>query len=79
MVGDYILLYKAFHSLAFLADSQGFIPCTDQMEIDNFINEIVPYMQENLNISAYAYSNGLGLGDVWPLMQGDLLRYFIYI
>ena len=74
-----ILLYNAFHLLAFSADSQGFIPCTDQVEIDNFINEVVPYMQENPNISAYAYSNGLGLGDVWPLMQGDSLRYLFYL
>lgn len=75
----YILLYKAFHLLSFLADSQGFTPCTDQVEINNFINEIVPYMQENPNILAYAYSNGLGLGNVWPLMQGDSLRYPFYL
>ncbi|KAF8802432.1 hypothetical protein BYT27DRAFT_7112467 [Phlegmacium glaucopus] len=54
-------------------DYQGFTPCTNQQAINNFINEIVPYMQGNSNIHAYAYSNGLGLGDVWPLMKGDLL------
>lgn len=26
---------------------------------------------------AYAYSNGLGLGDVWPLMDGDSLRFVV--
>lgn len=54
-------------------DYQGFTPCTDQQEINNFINDIVVYMQGNSYIQAYAYSNGLGLGDVWPLMDGDSL------
>ena len=70
-----IMLYKALPLLTCLADNQGFTPCSDQQEINNFINSIVPYMQNNPNISAYAYSNGLGLGDLWPLMQGDSLRY----
>jgi len=77
MVSDPVyVLYKAFRLLARRADKQGFTPCTDQQEINNFINEVVPYMQENSNIQAYAYSNGLGLGDVWPLTKGDSLRYF---
>jgi len=54
-------------------DRNGFVPCTDQQEINIFINEIVPYMQGNPNILAYAYSNGLGLGDAWPLMNGNSL------
>lgn len=61
------------------ADIQGFTPCTDQQTINNFINEAVPYMQQNPNILAYAYSNGLGLGDVWPLMKGDSLRYVVSV
>ena len=36
-------------------------------------------MQQNPNILAYAYSNGLGLGDVWPLMKGDSLRYVVSV
>jgi hypothetical protein len=31
-------------------------------------------MESNEHISAYAYSNGLGLGNVWPLMNGNSLR-----
>lgn len=61
--------------LTLLSDVNGFVPCTDQKEINDFINEIVPYMEENPIIYAYAYSNGLGLGDVWPLMRGNSLRY----
>lgn len=57
-----------------LSDVNGFVPCTDQTEINSFINEIVPYMQAHPQIYAYAYSNGLGLGDVWPLMNGNSLR-----
>ncbi|PPQ96255.1 hypothetical protein CVT26_005582 [Gymnopilus dilepis] len=54
-------------------DSNQFTPCTNQAEIDNFINEVVPYFESNPNIFAYAYSNGEGLGDVWPLMKGNSL------
>lgn len=54
-------------------DFQGFRPCTDQAEIDGFINDVVPYLQAHPNVYAYAYSNGLGLGDVWPLMSGNSL------
>jgi len=56
------------------ADLNGFTPCTDQGEIDRFINGIVPYLESNEHVYAYAYSNGLGLGDVWPLMNGNSLR-----
>jgi hypothetical protein len=55
-------------------DFKKFVPCTNQQEINTFINEIVPYLEEHPNVYAYAYSNGLGLGDVWPLMKGDSLR-----
>jgi len=54
-------------------DVNGFTPCTDQGEIDNFINQIVPYMESHPHVNAYAYSNGLGLGKVWPLMNGKSL------
>ncbi|KIJ92495.1 glycoside hydrolase family 128 protein [Laccaria amethystina LaAM-08-1] len=54
-------------------DFQGFRPCTDQDEIDGFINDVVPYFQAHPNVYAYAYSNGLGLGDVWPLMSRNSL------
>ncbi|KAF8150645.1 hypothetical protein B0H34DRAFT_665899 [Crassisporium funariophilum] len=54
-------------------DVNGFVPCTDQQQINNFINTIVEYLEGNANVFAYAYSNGLGLGNVWPLMKGNSL------
>ncbi|KAF8899886.1 hypothetical protein CPB84DRAFT_1779617 [Gymnopilus junonius] len=49
--------------------------CVDgkSRKINNFISDIVPYFESNSNIFAYAYSNGEGLGNVWPLMKGDSL------
>lgn len=55
-------------------DNQKFEPCTDQSEIDTFINGVVDYFEGNSKVFAYAYSNGLGLGNVWPLMNGNSLR-----
>jgi hypothetical protein len=54
-------------------DHNGFRPCTDQREIDAFINAIVPFLEAHEHVYAYAYSNGLGLGNVWPLMNGRSL------
>ncbi|KAF9048479.1 glycosyl hydrolase catalytic core-domain-containing protein [Panaeolus papilionaceus] len=54
-------------------DHDGFTPCTDQGEINQFIDDIVDYLQNNDQVYAYAYSNGLGLGDVWPMMNGNSL------
>lgn len=56
------------------ADVIGFTPCTDQGEINTFIKDIVDYFESTPDVYAYAYSNGLGLGDVWPLMDGSALR-----
>jgi hypothetical protein len=58
-------------------DYEKFEPCTDQSEINSFIYDIVDYFENNSNVYAYAYSNGLGLGDVWPLMDGDSLRFVV--
>jgi len=58
----------------YISDYEKFVPCTDQEEINAFIRDVVPYFEGNKNIYAYAYSNGLGLGDVWPLMKGNSLR-----
>jgi len=57
-------------------DSTGFVPCTDQGEINNFINQIVPLFEGDSRVAAYAYSNGEGLGDVWPMTDsnGDLTQ-----
>jgi hypothetical protein len=54
-------------------DQNGFTPCTDQGEINNFINTAVDYFQQDSRVYAYGYSNGLGLGDVWPLTRGSSL------
>jgi hypothetical protein len=44
-----------------------FQPCSNQSEIDQFINQVVPYFEQHPNITAYGYSTGDGLGTVWPL------------
>ncbi|WRT69895.1 uncharacterized protein IL334_006886 [Kwoniella shivajii] len=54
-------------------DSSSFIPCTDQSEINTFINEIVALFESDSRVHAYAYSNGDGLGDVWPMYQNGAL------
>jgi len=46
-------------------------PCTNQNEIDKFINDVVPYFENHPNITAYGYSNGNGLGTVWPLTDSN--------
>ncbi|CAD6565070.1 MAG: hypothetical protein TREMPRED_000796 [Tremellales sp. Tagirdzhanova-0007] len=48
-------------------DSNGFVPCTDQGEINSFINTVVPMFESDSRVYGYAYSNGEGLGDVWPM------------
>lgn len=58
----------------YFVDVNGFVPCTDQNEINTFINDIVPYFESHPHVYAYAYSNGLGLGNVWPLVNGNSLR-----
>ncbi|KAK7033198.1 Glyco-hydro-cc domain-containing protein [Favolaschia claudopus] len=55
-------------------DVNGFTPCTDQGQINSFINQIVPLFEGDGRVAAYAYSNGMGLGNVWPMTNsnGDL-------
>ncbi|KAJ7678904.1 glycosyl hydrolase catalytic core-domain-containing protein [Mycena polygramma] len=52
-------------------DSTGFTPCTDQGEINSFINDIVNLFEGDSRVAAYAYSNGEGLGDVWPMTDSS--------
>ncbi len=52
-------------------DANGFTPCTDQTQINTFINEIVDLFENDSRVYAYAYSTGEGLGDVWPLWSGS--------
>ncbi|KAG6910868.1 hypothetical protein DXG01_007185 [Tephrocybe rancida] len=54
-------------------DKNGFVPCTNQGEINNYISTVVKYLESDSRVYAYAYSNGLGLGNVWPLMRGNSL------
>ncbi|WWC66085.1 uncharacterized protein I303_108707 [Kwoniella dejecticola CBS 10117] len=54
-------------------DSSSFIPCTDQSEINTYINEIVDLFEGDSRVHAYAYSNGDGLGDVWPMYSNGAL------
>ena len=57
--------------LACVDDQNGFTPCSDQGEIDNFLQEVVPWLEANETVVAYGPSNGEGLGDVWPLFKHD--------
>ncbi|KAJ7285082.1 glycosyl hydrolase catalytic core-domain-containing protein [Mycena rebaudengoi] len=50
-------------------DSSSFIPCTNQGQINGFINDIVDVFESDGRVAAYAYSNGMGLGDVWPMWK----------
>lgn len=52
-------------------DVNGFVACTDQTEIDTFINEVVAFFQGNDSVIAYGASNGEGLGTVWPLTDSS--------
>lgn len=47
-------------------DQNGFTPCTDQGQINNYINGIVDILQNDGRVLAYSMSEGMGLGDVWP-------------
>lgn len=52
-------------------DSTGFTPCTDEGQITQFIYDIVDLFENDSRVHAYAFSNGLGLGDAWRLTEGD--------
>ncbi|KAL4258327.1 Alkali-sensitive linkage protein [Pleurotus pulmonarius] len=54
-------------------DHNTFTPCTDQGKINTFINQIVDLLQNDSRVVAYAYSNGLGLGNVWPMWRNGRL------
>ncbi|KAK0827227.1 hypothetical protein LTR03_016947 [Friedmanniomyces endolithicus] len=48
-------------------DQPSWSPCTDQTQIDTFINDVVSYFEGSSDVVAYGPSNGAGLGDAWPL------------
>ncbi|KAF9448328.1 glycoside hydrolase family 128 protein [Macrolepiota fuliginosa MF-IS2] len=53
-------------------DRNTFQPCTNQQEIDAFIQQVVDYFEHDSRVYAYAFSNGEGLGNVWPMMQNGV-------
>ena len=83
-VTEFACVDGAFHTLqgagssrlstSIVLDRNGFRPCTNQGQINQFIKDVVPYLQRHPAVYAYAYSNGIGLGEVWPLMKGGSLR-----
>lgn len=52
-------------------DQPSWNPCTDQSEINAFINAVVPYFESNPHVVAYGASNGEGLGNTWPLIDAQ--------
>lgn len=53
-------------------DQDGFNACTDQGEIDGFIQDVVDYFESNDYVIGYApMMNGAVLGDTWPLVDND--------
>lgn len=54
-------------------DDANWIPCTDQSEINSFISQIVDLFEGDYRVAAYAYSDGIGLGSVWPTVSGGQL------
>ncbi|KAK4542456.1 hypothetical protein LTR36_006708 [Oleoguttula mirabilis] len=52
-------------------DENGFTACTDQDQINSFINDCVSFFEGNGSVVAYGPSNGEGLGDVWPLFDSS--------
>lgn len=63
-----MLKAKTIFQFACVDDSTDFVPCTDQTAINTFINDIVDLFESDDRVYAYAYSNGEGLGDVWPMV-----------
>lgn len=49
-------------------DVNGFQPCTNQQQINDFIHMAVGVFESDSRVAAYAFSNGAGLGDVWPMV-----------
>ncbi|KAF6241884.1 hypothetical protein HO173_000596 [Letharia columbiana] len=41
----------------------------DQDTVNTFIPEVVDFFEKNASVIAYGYSNGAGLGSVWPLIN----------
>lgn len=50
-------------------DRNGFTPCSDQAQINNFLKQAVTYFESQSDIIAYGPSNGEGLGSTWPFFD----------
>jgi hypothetical protein len=64
----------SFCSCYHFADANGFKPCTDQSQINKYIADIVDLFEKDSRVFAFAYSDGEGLGDVWPTTKNGKLR-----
>ncbi|KZP17506.1 glycoside hydrolase family 128 protein [Athelia psychrophila] len=54
-------------------DDTIWAPCTNQTEIDAYINDIVTLFESDDRVYAYAYSDGEGLGTAWPTVINGAL------
>lgn len=52
-------------------DQPSWSPCTDQTQIDKFINETVPAFEKDDRVIAYGPSNGMGLNTAWPMFDSS--------
>ncbi|EXF75866.1 hypothetical protein CFIO01_11381 [Colletotrichum fioriniae PJ7] len=46
-------------------DQQGFTPCSQQTQINQWIRDAVDLFENNEHVMAYAYTDGGGLGQAW--------------
>lgn len=46
-------------------DQDGFTPCTDQGQINQWIKDVVDVFEGDDRVRAYAYTDGGGLGEAW--------------
>lgn len=52
-------------------DVNGFTPCENQDEINNFITTIVDILEKDERVVGYHFSSGIGLGGTWKLMSSS--------
>ncbi|MCJ1446775.1 MAG: hypothetical protein MMC23_007282 [Stictis urceolatum] len=55
-------------------DQNGFTACSDQGQINQWINDVVDLFENNEHVMAYGYTDGGGLNDMWlPTQNGQSL------
>jgi hypothetical protein len=69
----FLYVYVAADIQFACVDDKNWKRCTDQAVIDKYIKDIVKLFEEDSRVYAYAYSNGLGLGQVWPAFSNGKL------